>query len=591
VRPEAAAHTADRMRRLERAVRDGEPDAHRALFELAVRTGDTPASALLMRQLLKRWRRHSFPALAETIEHVGVRLVSHRGAALRASVRGVRTMDDTLWLALAGTDDPLARPALLDTLTYATQSEMRQRVSAMADWPRDPRTTTALLALIERLPMRAMSTRRLWREIVDIVIALRDPRVPAALEKLDARLAPRQHRIRIVRDVRGELWRAREAYERAEWVGSGQPHIPSSIEAIIDALFEGDSPPAAWPSSSAGAGERVREKNASWGQVTCTTRALELRDWPGGDVQAISASSSGDALAIVGQGRTHLFRRSGEVFECRRVLRESERVAVSADGAWLATARRSVYLADIAMGGRRVLGRHDVLVDHLAWAPDGSFFASGDAVGALRVWATTRVAPPLVLASATDDAIEALAVDPRGEHVAALSRMGVLSIYRARDGRSIARVALAPDRECARLRGRGGGLIWTTHLGLLAYTPGGVYRVTAEADDSEQAFLCTTRHLLSAERLGGEVAAAAALEPTPAERRDPAGMAVGLAVVFATRDGTLTAWHPEAGTTFLCELERAPRALAGHSRGLYIALEPDAEGSSVAPLLRVSIEE
>jgi WD40 repeat protein len=102
------------------------------------------------------------------------------------------------------------------------------------------------------------------------------------------------------------------------------------------------------------------------------------------------------------------------------------RVAYSPDGrtlAW-ATAGQVVHLGDLGDGKVRTLRGHQAEVLALAWSPDGTFLASGDTAGQIKVW-SARGGREEVALPPESSAVAALAYLPHGGTVVSASRGGV----------------------------------------------------------------------------------------------------------------------------------------------------------------------
>jgi uncharacterized protein (TIGR02996 family) len=134
--------------------------------------------------LIDAWRATPCMKLAALIARVSARL-----AVDPAPLRG-RSRDAHLaWESRAKRPALDDIPTLLDTLTDVQSAAATERIAMVAKWPADPRIDAALLALVDRLPFQAQTTRPFWRTVFDRLRATRDVGVVAQLERQIDRIA------------------------------------------------------------------------------------------------------------------------------------------------------------------------------------------------------------------------------------------------------------------------------------------------------------------------------------------------------------------------------------------------------------------
>ena len=80
-------------------------------------------------------------------------------------------------------------PALLEALADVESTDAKVRLERLAARGPDPRLDAAIVALLEAPPWRATSTKPVWEAVFERLAAVRDVRLAARLDALDARIA------------------------------------------------------------------------------------------------------------------------------------------------------------------------------------------------------------------------------------------------------------------------------------------------------------------------------------------------------------------------------------------------------------------
>ncbi len=80
------------------------------------------------------------------------------------------------WVALARSIDELNRGALLASLAQDSSGRVKERIQAIAKWPKDPRTVDALHRIVRDLPWVSSGSRPTWTQLFKLLKELGDPR-------------------------------------------------------------------------------------------------------------------------------------------------------------------------------------------------------------------------------------------------------------------------------------------------------------------------------------------------------------------------------------------------------------------------------
>jgi uncharacterized protein (TIGR02996 family) len=132
--------------------------------------------------LVEAWRAAPCPELAAVVLRVSARLPVNA-----TPLRGRSADAHRAWISRARRPALDDIPILLDTLATVRSEEATNRMEIVVKWPADPRIDAALLALLERLPFQAQTTRPFWRHVFARLRKTRDRGVIAELEqRLDA---------------------------------------------------------------------------------------------------------------------------------------------------------------------------------------------------------------------------------------------------------------------------------------------------------------------------------------------------------------------------------------------------------------------
>ncbi len=125
---------------------------------------------IALEQLLEAWRVNRHPAIGDAIVILD--------AAFREAVGGFTQAE---WLAAASA----VRPAIIGALVHelalhaAVHSikDIASRLERLARWPADPRVALALASVVEKRPWTTKASLPVWRQIMRVLAALRDPAI------------------------------------------------------------------------------------------------------------------------------------------------------------------------------------------------------------------------------------------------------------------------------------------------------------------------------------------------------------------------------------------------------------------------------
>lgn len=123
-----------------------------------------------LEHLLEAWRVNRHPAIGDAIVILD--------AAFREAVGG---FTQTEWLAAASSVRPAIVGALVHELALhaAVHSikDVASRLERLARWPADPRVAIALASVVEKRPWTTKASLPVWRQIMRVLAALRDPAI------------------------------------------------------------------------------------------------------------------------------------------------------------------------------------------------------------------------------------------------------------------------------------------------------------------------------------------------------------------------------------------------------------------------------
>jgi uncharacterized protein (TIGR02996 family) len=129
--------------------------------------------------LLEAWRAAPSAELAAIIAATSARLVVDP-----TPLRGRSADAHRAWTVRARRPALDDIPVLLDTLASVQSAEATERMAIVARWPDDPRIDAGLVALLDRLPFQAQTTRPFWRLVFDRLRKTRDPAIARQLARL-----------------------------------------------------------------------------------------------------------------------------------------------------------------------------------------------------------------------------------------------------------------------------------------------------------------------------------------------------------------------------------------------------------------------
>ncbi|MBA3396897.1 MAG: hypothetical protein H0T89_29980 [Deltaproteobacteria bacterium] len=123
-----------------------------------------------LEHLLEAWRVNRHPAIGDAIVILDV--------AFREAVGG---FTQTEWLAAASA----VRPAIVGALVHElalhaavhSLKDIASRLERIARWPADPRVALALASVVEKRPWTTKASLPIWRQIMRVLAALRDPAI------------------------------------------------------------------------------------------------------------------------------------------------------------------------------------------------------------------------------------------------------------------------------------------------------------------------------------------------------------------------------------------------------------------------------
>ncbi|MBL8919549.1 MAG: TIGR02996 domain-containing protein [Myxococcaceae bacterium] len=127
-----------------------------------------------LEKLLLVWQGNPSPELEAAILALDDRPTPFEGdtAAFRAAVKKASAMD---------------RGPLLAAATKGTLADVRDRLSALTAWPRDPRTTRMLVELLSSVPWSSDSSKPAWTAAFELMVRQNDARFVALSKSLPAK--------------------------------------------------------------------------------------------------------------------------------------------------------------------------------------------------------------------------------------------------------------------------------------------------------------------------------------------------------------------------------------------------------------------
>jgi len=186
-----------------------------------------------LRSLLEAWRQQPVAELSALVEELGAAWRTPESPITR---RGGRSAIDA-FRAAAETAGPTALPWLLEELAEATSpSLLEARVVSLGVERRDPRVSTALVALVDALPHHGRMSRRLWICVFQEIERIGDPRGREALIRLlDEVRAHRREALRhtgrvVVEELATIVERVRDL--------PAPPPLSPQARALVDELRE-----------------------------------------------------------------------------------------------------------------------------------------------------------------------------------------------------------------------------------------------------------------------------------------------------------------------------------------------------------------
>jgi uncharacterized protein (TIGR02996 family) len=141
----------------------GAPEAENELR----RGNEAQALALL----LEAWKASRAGPVAQAIELLSARMLLQRPPRLAR-----RDDAQTLWLEHERGGDLAERGQLVSVIGSGTRREAEARLDRMRRWAPDPRTSAALVKVLEAPPWSGAESRELWRTVFTLVVEIADPR-------------------------------------------------------------------------------------------------------------------------------------------------------------------------------------------------------------------------------------------------------------------------------------------------------------------------------------------------------------------------------------------------------------------------------
>lgn len=165
--------------------------AHEPLGKaLAAANRGEPEAAL--ESLLDAWRASRAPRVADLIARVSSAIEARLPSLASASTfptKTERAAAQRAWLEVAAARRSSDLPRLVGSLTSCPSTDALERVTAIATWPADPRTTPGIERHLQKPRYYAGSTKLFWTALFDFVVAQADPRALEVLDRLVGRFA------------------------------------------------------------------------------------------------------------------------------------------------------------------------------------------------------------------------------------------------------------------------------------------------------------------------------------------------------------------------------------------------------------------
>lgn len=136
--------------------------------------------ALDLPALVELWRQTRAPEASALVDRLSVQGKPPYPKSASSAVKEQR------WHAMARAQRFEDLPALLALLHDGHSTEVAQRVTALDDWPEDPRIGSAFARLFEQPAHLNISTMHLWKLLAERVVRQADPRTKTRLDAVAA---------------------------------------------------------------------------------------------------------------------------------------------------------------------------------------------------------------------------------------------------------------------------------------------------------------------------------------------------------------------------------------------------------------------
>lgn len=136
--------------------------------------------AFTLPQLIEVWRQTRAPEASALADQLSVAGKPPYPKSASSAVKEQR------WHAMARAERLEDLPALLASLHDGHSTEVAHRVTALDDWPEDPRIGSAYARLFEQPAHLNISTMHLWKLLAERVVRQADPRTKARLDAVAA---------------------------------------------------------------------------------------------------------------------------------------------------------------------------------------------------------------------------------------------------------------------------------------------------------------------------------------------------------------------------------------------------------------------